>query len=56
MAIEVTRRLTYMVAVGFTMADLNWVKMCPTRGYISLVSMTALPILSLSSMGLLFCY
>jgi hypothetical protein len=43
--VEVTRRVTYTVAMGFTMADLNRVKMRPTRGYISLVSATSLPIL-----------
>jgi hypothetical protein len=37
-AIKVTRRVTYMVSVGFTLVDLNRVKMRPTRGYISLVS------------------
>jgi hypothetical protein len=31
-AIEVTRRVTYTVAAGFTVVDLNRVKMCPTRG------------------------
>jgi hypothetical protein len=45
-----------MVAVGFTMADLNRVKMRPTRGYISLVSMTTLPVHFPSSMVLLFCH
>jgi hypothetical protein len=38
--VKVTRRVTYTVVVGFTVADLNQVKMRPTRGYISLVSMT----------------
>jgi hypothetical protein len=37
-AIKVTRRVTYTVSTGFTLGDLNRVKMCPTRGYISLVS------------------
>jgi hypothetical protein len=54
--IEVTRRVTYTVAARLTLVDLNRVKMCPTRGYISLVSMTPLHVLSLSSMGLLFYY
>jgi hypothetical protein len=54
--VEVTRRVTYTVATMFTMADLNRVKMCPTRGYISLVSMTILPVHFPSSMGLLFCH
>jgi hypothetical protein len=45
MVVEVTRRVTYTVATGFTVADLNRVKMRPTRGYISLVSATSLPIL-----------
>jgi hypothetical protein len=54
--VEVTRRVTYMVAVGFTVADLNRVKMRPTQGYISLVSMTTLPIHFPSSMVLLFCH
>jgi hypothetical protein len=45
-----------MVATGFTMADLNRVKMRPTRGYISLVSMTTLPVHFPSSMGLFFCH
>jgi hypothetical protein len=53
---EVTRRVTYMVATGFTVADLNRVQMRPTQGYISLVSMTILPIISLFSIGLLICY
>jgi hypothetical protein len=43
-AIEVTRRVTYTVSTGFTLADLNQVKMRPTRGYISLVSTVILPI------------
>jgi hypothetical protein len=34
---EVTRRVTYTVTTGFTMVELNWVRMRPTRGYISLV-------------------
>jgi hypothetical protein len=29
---EVTRRVTYMVAAGFTVAELNRVRMRPTRG------------------------
>jgi hypothetical protein len=37
--------VAYTVAVGFTMANLNKVKMRPTRGYISLVSATTLPVL-----------
>jgi hypothetical protein len=41
---EVTRRVTYTVAAWFTVAELNWVRMRPTWGYISLVSMTTLPI------------
>jgi hypothetical protein len=53
---EVTRRVTYTMTAGFAVADLNRVKMRPTRGYISLVSMTTLPVLFSSSMGLLFCY
>jgi hypothetical protein len=56
MTVKVTRRVTYMVAAGFTMVDQNRVKMRPTRGYISLVSMTTLPLHFLSSMGLLFCH
>jgi hypothetical protein len=56
MVTEVTRSVTYTVAAGFTVADLNWVSMRPTRGHISLVSMTILPIISLFSMGLLACY
>jgi hypothetical protein len=43
--VEVTRRVAYTVAVGFTVADLNRVKMHPTRGYISLVSATSLTVL-----------
>jgi hypothetical protein len=54
--VEVTRRVTYMVAAWFTLADLNRVKMRPTRGYISLVSTVTLPIHSLFFMGFLFCY
>jgi hypothetical protein len=53
---EVTRRVTYTVAARFTVAELNRVRMHPTRGYISLVSMTILPIFSLFSTGLYFCY
>jgi hypothetical protein len=45
MVVEVTRRVTYTVATGFTVADLNRVKMRPTRGYISLVSITIPPVL-----------
>jgi hypothetical protein len=30
MVIEVTRRVTYMVSAGFTLADLNQVKIRPT--------------------------
>jgi hypothetical protein len=52
---EVTRRVTYMVAAGFTAAELNRVWMHPTRGYISLVSTTTLPIFSLLP-SVLFCY
>jgi hypothetical protein len=52
--VEVTRRVTYTVVVKFTVADLNRLKMRPTRGYIPLVSMTILPVLFPSSMGLLF--
>jgi hypothetical protein len=44
-AVEVTRRVTYTVAVEFTVADLNLVKMRPTRGYVSLVSITTPTIL-----------
>jgi hypothetical protein len=44
MMVEVTRRVAYIVAAGFTVADLTRVK-SPTRGYISLVSATTLPIL-----------
>jgi hypothetical protein len=54
--VEVTKRETYTVAAGFTVADLNRVKMRPTRGYISLVSMTTLLVHFPSSMGLLFCH
>jgi hypothetical protein len=39
MAVEVTRRVAYTVAAGFTVVDLNRIKMRPTRGYISLVSL-----------------
>jgi hypothetical protein len=39
MAVEVTRRVAYTVAAGFAVADLNRIKMRPTRGYISLVSL-----------------
>jgi hypothetical protein len=53
---EVTRRVTYMVAAGFTAAELNQVRMRPTRGYISLVSTTTFPIFSLLPSGLFFCY
>jgi hypothetical protein len=49
-AVEVARRVTYTVAAWFTVANLNWVKMHPTRGYVSLVSMTTLPVLFPSSM------
>jgi hypothetical protein len=56
MVVEVTKRLTYTVAAGFTLADLNRVMMHPTRGYISLVSTVTLPIHSLFFMGFLFCY
>jgi hypothetical protein len=45
MTVEVTRRVAYIVATGFTVVDLNRVKMRPTRGYISLVSATTLPVL-----------
>jgi hypothetical protein len=54
--IKVTWRVTYTVAAGFTVADLNRVKMRPTRGYIFLVSMTTFPVHFPSSMGLLFCH
>jgi hypothetical protein len=54
--VEVTKRETYTVAAGFTVADLNRVKMRPTRGYISLVSMTTLLVHFPSSMGLFFCH
>jgi hypothetical protein len=43
-AVEVTRRVAYTVAAWFTVEDLNRVKIRPTRGYISLVSVTTLPI------------
>jgi hypothetical protein len=54
--VKVTRRLTYMVAAGFTLVDLNRVMMHPTRGYISLVSTVTLPVHSLFFMGFLFFY
>jgi hypothetical protein len=54
--VEVTRRVAYMVAAGFAMANLNRVNMRPTRGFISLVSLTTLPIRFPFSMGLPFCY
>jgi hypothetical protein len=54
--VKVTRRVTYMVATRFTLADLNRVKMRPTRGYISLVSIVTLPIYSLFFMDFLFYY
>jgi hypothetical protein len=41
--VEVTRRVAYMVATWFTVADLNRVKMRPTLGYISQVSAITLP-------------
>jgi hypothetical protein len=53
---EVTKRVTYTVTTGFTVVELNRVWMRPTWGYISLVSMTTLPIFSLLPMGLFFCY
>jgi hypothetical protein len=53
---EVTRRVAYMVAVRFTVAKLNRVRMRPTRGYISLVSMTNILVFSLFSIGLFLCY
>jgi hypothetical protein len=46
---EVTRRVAYTVAAGFTVVELNRVRMCLTRGYISLVSMTILLMFSLFS-------
>jgi hypothetical protein len=52
--VEITKRVTYTVVTRFTVVDLNRVKMRPTRGYISLVSMTTLPVHFPSSMGLLF--
>jgi hypothetical protein len=55
-AMKVTRRVTYTVAVGFTVVDLNRVPMRPTWGHISLVSTTILPVISLFSMGLLTYY
>jgi hypothetical protein len=39
MVVEVTRRVAYTVAAGFAVADLNKIKMRPTWGYISLVSL-----------------
>jgi hypothetical protein len=54
--IEVTRRVTYTVFTGFTLADLNRVKMRPTRGYISLVSTVILLVHPRFFMGFLFCY
>jgi hypothetical protein len=56
MVVEVTRRVTYTMVVGFTVADLNRVKMRPTRGYISLVTMTTLLVHSPFSMGFHFCH
>jgi hypothetical protein len=53
---EVTRRVAYMLAAGFTVAELNQVRMHPTWGYISLVSMTNLLMFSLFSTGLFLCY
>jgi hypothetical protein len=53
---EVTRRVTYTMAAGFTTSKLNRVQMRSTWGYISLVSTTTLPIFSLLPMGLFFCY
>jgi hypothetical protein len=53
---EVTRRVAYTVAARFTMAELNRVRMRPTWGYISLVSMTILLMFSLFSMGLFLYY
>jgi ABC-type anion transport system duplicated permease subunit len=43
--VEVARRVAYTMAAGFTVANLNRVKMRPTWGYISLVSVTTLPVL-----------
>jgi hypothetical protein len=54
--IEVSRRVAYMVAVGFIAAELNRVRMRPTRGYISLVSMTNLLMFSMLSIGPFLCY
>jgi hypothetical protein len=53
---KVTRRVAYTVAAGFTVAELNRVRMRPTRGYISLVSMTIILIFSLLPTGLFLCY
>jgi hypothetical protein len=52
---EVTRRVAYTVAAGFTVVELNRVRMCLTRGYISLVSMTILLMFSLFSTSLFLC-
>jgi hypothetical protein len=56
-AVEVTRRVAYTVATGFTVADLNRVKMRPAWGYISLVSATSLPVLFrfLFAIGFFLC-
>jgi hypothetical protein len=45
-----------MVSAGFTLADLNWVKMRPNRGYISLVSIVILLVHPQFFMGFLFYY
>jgi hypothetical protein len=52
---EVTRRVAYTVAAGFTVAELNRVRMRPTRGYVSLVSMTILLMFFLFSTDLFLC-
>jgi hypothetical protein len=53
--IKVTRRVTYTVFAGFTLVDVNRVKMRPTRGYISLVSTVILLVHPRFFMGFLFC-
>jgi hypothetical protein len=55
-AVEATRRVTYTVSMGFTLANLNQVKMCSTRGYISLVSTVILLVHPRFFIGFLFCY
>jgi hypothetical protein len=53
---EVSRRVAYTVAAGFTMAELNRVQMHPTWGYISLVSMINLLMFPMFSTGLFLHY